>query len=137
VRGKVQGESDVQGAVVIANGGHWVGLLKADIVVVAGQVEGDILAAVLVFPKKHAETVGKFLGQENISRIRQREIPRLRRRIGVVFQDFKLIESKTVEENIKFALEIMDRQNQSCLLIRIKCLSDSILNFLFFVILVL
>lgn len=44
VRGKVQGESDVQGAVVIANSGHWIGLLKADIVVVAGQVEGDILA---------------------------------------------------------------------------------------------
>jgi cytoskeletal protein CcmA (bactofilin family) len=44
VRGKVHGESDVQGAVVVANSGHWIGHLKADIVVVAGKVEGDITA---------------------------------------------------------------------------------------------
>lgn len=44
VRGEVCGESDVQGAVVIADSGHWVGQLKADIVVVAGKVEGDISA---------------------------------------------------------------------------------------------
>lgn len=37
---------------------------------ITGEFEGDILAAVLVFPKEHAEAVGKFLGQENISRIR-------------------------------------------------------------------
>lgn len=44
VRGKVHGESDVQGAVVIAESGYWIGQLKADIVVVAGRVEGDICA---------------------------------------------------------------------------------------------
>jgi cytoskeletal protein CcmA (bactofilin family) len=44
VRGKVHGESDVQGAVVVASGGHWYGHLKADIVVVAGKVDGDVTA---------------------------------------------------------------------------------------------
>ena len=44
VRGKVCGESDVQGAVIIANGGHWIGHLKADIVVIEGNVDGDITA---------------------------------------------------------------------------------------------
>jgi cytoskeletal protein CcmA (bactofilin family) len=44
VRGTVHGESDVQGAIVVANGGHWVGHLQADIVVVAGRVDGDITA---------------------------------------------------------------------------------------------
>ena len=44
VRGKVQGESDVQGAVVIAESGHWIGQLKADIVVVAGKVESPVVA---------------------------------------------------------------------------------------------
>jgi len=44
VRGVLQGESDVQGAVVIAETGRWVGHIKADIVVVAGKVQGDITA---------------------------------------------------------------------------------------------
>lgn len=44
VRGRVEGESDVQGAVVIAESGHWVGQLKADIVVVSGRVDGDVTA---------------------------------------------------------------------------------------------
>lgn len=44
VRGNVQGESDVQGAIVIASSGEWIGQMKADVVVVAGRVEGDISA---------------------------------------------------------------------------------------------
>lgn len=44
VLGRVEGESDVQGTVVIAESGRWVGQIKADVVVVAGRVEGDIVA---------------------------------------------------------------------------------------------
>ena len=43
----------------------------------------------------------------NISRLKPREIPRLRRRIGVVFQDFKLVHHWTVSQNVAFVLELI------------------------------
>jgi len=52
-------------------------------------------------------TSGRVLidGQD-VARVPGRGVPRLRRRIGVVFQDFKLLPTRTVHDNVAFALEV-------------------------------
>ena len=61
----------------------------------------------LVF-REELPTQGQILvGGRNITAIPEAQIPELRRSIGVVFQDFKLLKRKTILENVAFVLRIL------------------------------
>jgi len=53
-------------------------------------------------------TTGKVhVNGYSLDRIRKREVPYLRRTVGIVFQDFRLIENKTVYDNVAFAMRVI------------------------------
>lgn len=60
----------------------------------------------LLIGEESADEGKVMIGDWDITRISRREVPYLRRQIGVIFQDFKLLPKKTLEENVSFALQV-------------------------------
>jgi cell division transport system ATP-binding protein len=53
-----------------------------------------------------------FVNGYNLSKLRERKVPKFRRSIGMIFQDFRLIPNLTVYENVAFVLRVTDRSRR-------------------------
>ncbi|EST55439.1 cell division protein FtsE [Brevibacillus panacihumi W25] len=82
---------------------------KGEFVYVVGPSGAGKSTFIKLMYREEKPTKGQiFLGGFNVSRIKERQIPLVRRSIGVVFQDFKLLPTLTVFENVAFAMEVIE-----------------------------
>lgn len=66
-----------------------------------------------VLTKEILPTSGKVMvGNVDITKIKNKDIPSLRRKVGVVFQDFKLLDDRTVFENVALTLEVLGKKDE-------------------------
>lgn len=95
------------GAVAINN--ISLNIKKGEFVFVIGSSGSGKSTFMKMLLKEVEPTEGKIIIDGiDINNIKRKEIPFLRRKIGVVFQDFRLLSSKTVFENIAFALQVTE-----------------------------
>ena len=66
----------------------------------------------LILKEIEADSGTILVGGRDVTRMTHREIPELRQQIGMVFQDFRLLEKKTVYENVAFAMEVRHKKKK-------------------------
>ncbi|MCD6114803.1 cell division ATP-binding protein FtsE [bacterium] len=81
---------------------------KGEFVSIVGKSGAGKTTLIKLLLREEEPTAGRILFyNQDISQIPRKELPKYRQKIGVVFQDYRLLESKTVFENVAYAMEVV------------------------------
>ena len=100
--------------------GNNVGLINASVHINSGDFvflvgpsgAGKTTFIKLILKEIEPDSGNIILAGKDITKIRKREVPKIRQKIGMVFQDFRLLEKKTVYENVAFAMEVLHKSRK-------------------------
>lgn len=86
---------------------------KGEFVFLVGQSGSGKSTFLRLILREYRPTKGTlYVAGKNLSAMNQWKVPALRRQIGTVFQDFRLLPGKSVYENVAFALQVIGRPNK-------------------------
>ncbi|CCZ55864.1 cell division ATP-binding protein FtsE [Clostridium sp. CAG:1219] len=86
-----------------------VNIKKGEFVFLVGPSGSGKSTFLKLMIKEELPTSGKIVVDDiDLSKIKPKDVPYLRRKVGFVFQDFRLLYDRTVEENIEFALRVIE-----------------------------
>lgn len=103
----VRGVSKVYSAGMLALNRVSLDIRKGEFVFIVGPSGAGKSTLIKLLYREEIPSEGQvFVAGKDLTRMKKREVPLLRRRIGVVFQDFRLLNDRTVFENVAFALQV-------------------------------
>jgi cell division transport system ATP-binding protein len=107
---KLEGVTKIYKGQVAALRGASANIDKGEFVFLVGPSGSGKSTMIRLLNKEEAPTEGRiFVAGKDIGELSSWKVPFLRRNIGCVFQDYKLLNNKTVYENVAFALEVIGR----------------------------
>jgi cell division transport system ATP-binding protein len=87
---------------------------KGEFVFIVGASGSGKSTLIRLLLKELEPTTGRiFVGGRDLTRLKQSKVPLLRRNIGCVFQDYKLLPSRTAAENVAYALKVQGESRTS------------------------
>lgn len=96
---------------ITAANGLNINIGEGEFVYVVGPSGAGKSTFIKMIYREERATKGKIIVDKfDLINMKNREIPYLRRNVGVVFQDYKLLQSKTVYENIAYAMEVVETE---------------------------
>lgn len=96
---------------VSAINGIDVKIIQGEFVYVVGPSGAGKSTFIKMMYREEVPTTGTItINGVNIAKLKMKRVPIFRRNLGVVFQDFKLLQTKSVFENVAFALEVIEAQ---------------------------